>query len=790
MAERLWYSPSGSEFVSRERLLTHGFRILVCALALAAVAAGGDPLVENQAFDGAKVTIRFQFWGGPDDLALFTEIAEAFVKAHPGIRVRLSILPWGQYWAKLQTQAAGGIAPDVIRLYSGAAGEWFDRGALLDLGPYAKRDGLDLGAYFPVALEACRWQGRLFSLPSDLPIRILIYNKDLFDRAGLSGEYPDPVKPMTWKRLVELGRKLTIRRGGRVVQFGLALGPQADVILIHQAGGRLVNRPVDPTRATADTPEVVAGLRFYFDLQYTYRIAPDVSAQQEMGFGGGEAPLLSGRVALGFAGPWKLAEYGRSGMRLGLAPLFRGKERAQISTPNSNGVYSGSAHPEEAWAFCRFIASRAGQEIVARHGGGVPALRSVAASPAFTRPRFGFRNFQAFAADLEYAEPFVMFPTKSMVDALDRVTGDLRREPEVTPTVAAARLQRLITKAIDGLKRKPVPFNSRVTFPLLIALAMAAVLAWVVWSARRMARTRRLDGGSASSLAAYLFLAPWLFGLIIFNLGPILAAVVLSFCDWDMIRAPEWVGMANYVDLFTDDKTFLAALKVTGLYVLFSVPIVVLGGLATAMLLNRPWRLARPMRSLVYLPSLFSGVAITLLWKVMYNPRVGVINYFIELGGGQGPNWLDDKGWVLPALVLMNILWVGGNMVIFHAALQGVPQSLYDAARVDGAGAWARFRHVTLPAITPAILFTTIIGVITSCQAFTQAFMLRSQRSDVGGPNDASMLYVLYIYKKAFMQYRMGYASALAVILFFLIFALTWLQLRASRRWVYYETDS
>ena len=770
--------------------MRHGLSILLCVAALAAVAVAGDPVVENRGHGGAKVTIRFQFWGGPDDLALFTEIAEAFVEKHPGVRVRLSILPWGQYWAKLQTQAAGGIAPDVIRLYSGAAGEWFDRGTLLDLGPYVKRDGLDLDAFFPVALEACRWKGRLYSLPSDLPVRILIYNKDLFDRAGLSGAYPDPVEPMTWKRLVELGRKLTIRRGGRVVQFGLALGPQADVILVHQAGGRLVNRPVDPTRAMADTPEVVAGLKFYYDLQCRYRVAPDVSAQQSMGFGGGEAPLLSGRVAMGFVGPWKLAEYGRGGMRLGLAPLFRGKRRAQISTPNSNGVYSGSAHPEEAWAFCKFVASRPGQEIVARHGGGVPAMRNVAASSAFTRPRFGFRNFQAFAADLEYAEPFVMFPTKAVVDAIDRVTGDLRREPEVTPTVAARQLQRLITKAIDGLKPKPVPFASRVILPLLVAAALAAVLAWVVWSARRVGRMRRLDGGGASNLAAYLFLAPWLFGLIVFNLGPILAALVLSFCKWDMIRAPAWVGMANYVDLFTDDETFLAALKVTGLYVLFSVPIVVLGGLATAMLLNRPWRLAGPMRALVYLPSLFSGVAITLLWKVMYNPDVGVINYFIRFVGGEGPNWLDGREWVLPALVIMNVLWVGGNMVIFHAALQGVPQSLYDAAKVDGASAWARFRHVTLPAITPAILFTTIIGVITSCQAFTQAFMLRSQRSDVGGPNDASMLYVLYIYKKAFMQYRMGYASALAVILFFIIFGLTWLQLRASRRWVYYEGES
>jgi multiple sugar transport system permease protein len=260
-----------------------------------------------------------------------------------------------------------------------------------------------------------------------------------------------------------------------------------------------------------------------------------------------------------------------------------------------------------------------------------------------------------------------------------------------------------------------------------------------------------------------------------------------------MIRTPRWIGMANYVDVVTGDPTFLAALRVTGLYVLFSVPIVVVGGLVTALLLDRPWKLAGPMRALVYMPSLFSGVAITLLWKLMYKPRGGVINYFIAGlwpdPSCPGPNWLEDPAWVLPALVRMNTLWVGGNMIIFHAALRGVPETLYDAAKVDGAGAWGRFVHVTLPSITPALLFTSIIGVIMSCQAFTQAFMLRSQRSDVGGPNDASMLFVLYIYKKAFMEYRMGYACSLALILFLIIFALTWLQLKAARRWVYYEAE-
>jgi len=763
---------------------------LACVVVAAALAAAADPLVAHPSFASGGATIRFQFWGGSEEMEQFARIAQAFVERHPQVRVRLSALPWGQYWAKLQTQAAGGIAPDVFRLYSGAAAEWYDRGVLLDLEPLARRDGLDLSGFYPVALEACRWKGRLRALPSDLPIRVLIYNKDLFDRAGLSGEYPDPLRPMTWDRLVELGRKLTISRNGQVVQFGLSLAPQADMILIHQAGGRLTDRSVDPTRAEAGAPEVEAGLRFYHDLQYRFRIAPDVGAQQEMGFGGGETPLLSGRVAMGMAGPWTLKTYAASGMRLGLAPLFQGAQRAQISTPNAHGVYAGSRHQEAAWAFVKFVAGVEGQRLVARLGVGVPALRGVAQSPDFAESAPGFANLRAFSDDLDFAEPLLMFPTPEILQGLDRVTGDLRLKPEMTPARAAAELQRIITRAIADQKPRQVPFHARVTFPALVVVFAVGVFAWVVWTARRLARVRRQSAGRPAGGVAWLFLAPWLFGLVFFNLLPMAASLGLSFCEWDMIGAPRWVGMANYVRIFTDDPTFLAALRVTGLYVLFSAPIMVVGGLATAVLLDRPWPLANALRGVVYLPTVCSGVAITLLWKWMFNPRAGVINYFIQSAGGRGPDWLNDPAWVLPALVLMNVLWVGGNTVIFHAALQGVPAALLDAARVDGAGAWARWRHVTLPYLSPAILFTTLIGVITSCQAFAQAFMLRSQRTDAGGPSDSSMLYVLYVYRKAFMEYRMGYACALAAILFLAIFALTWLQLRAARGRVYYESET
>jgi len=775
--------------------------LLVSGCADKAARPKHEALIENEQVPGRKTTIKFAFWGSPEtELVQFANIARAFVKARPRIRVRLIVLPWGQYWTKLRTQAAGNIAPDVVRLYSGAAGAWFDREILLDLGPLAPRDGVNLGDYFKVAMDACTWKGKLYSLPSDVPVRVLMYNKDLFDKAGLSGRYPSDKKPLTWEELVALAERLTIERNGRIVQYGLALGPQADMILIHQAGGRLVDRPVAPTRCTANTPEVTRGLRFYYDLQFTHKVAPDVSKQQKSGFGEMEFPLLSRRVAMGFAGPWTFKRYAQSGMRLGLAPMFTGPKRAQICTPNSNGVYAGSLHPEEAWAFVRFLSGPEGQRLVARQGMGVPALRALARSTDFYENEYGFRNLHVYCDDLEYAQPMIMSPTEELLQVFDKVMGDMRREPDVTPAVAAREIETAMNRVFERLKPRRASLASRAIWPILIGVSLLLGIGGVVLASRRSAVLRAATAGRPSNLAGYLFISPWIFGLICFNLGPILTAVVLSFTSWDLIRSPTWVGVANFKEIFAVDETFRHSLGVTAIYVVCSVPILVLGGLASAMLLARARRLSGVFRTILYLPSMFSGVAMTLLWMWMYNPKVGVINYLLSLVGVAGPDWLDGKVqsavggaifgyWVLPALIFMNALWIGGNMIIFSAALQGIPRSLYDAAAVDGAGAWSRFRHVTLPMLSPAILFTTVVGTITSFQAFTQAFMIRGSRGDLGGPGDASMLYVLYTYIKAFMHYRMGYACALALILFAVIFALTFLQIRLSRRWVFYQAE-
>lgn len=746
--------------------------------------APGQTIVENPIGPARKVTIEFSFWGGDTEMADFHALAERFVQEHPEIRVRLSNLPWGQYWTKLRTKVAAGIAPDVIRLYSGEAAQWFERGVLENLGPYVEHDGIDLGEYFDVAIEACRWEGKLYSLPSDVPVRILIYNKTLFDRARLP--YPDPREPMTWEELLETAQRLTIVRDGRTVQYGLALGPQAEFIFVGQAGGSFVEPLVNPQRATSDDAAVIDGLKFFHDLQFTWKVAPDRETQQAAGFGTGEAPLLGGNVAMGMAGPWTFRTYSQTDLRLGLAPLWRGTHRYQICTPNSNGVYSNSPHKEQAWQFVKFLASQEGQRIIGRRGVGIPSLKRIARSPAFLENEYGFTNLEAYGDDLEYARPLVMAPTGEVLQKIAKILSHYRLGIVDAPG-AAAELQSELTQAIAAQSPRPPGLWVGVILPVLL-LAIILTLAVLLYRGSRRLAPRLAETGRQRNLLGYLFIAPWLIGLVVFNLGPILAAVLLGFTHWDMVLPPRWVGLGNYVEM-GKDVTFWKSILVTVLYAVPSVIIAVGGGLGVALLLHQKVRGRGAFRTLFYLPSLFSGVAFTLLWVWMYNPRLGVINYLLGRIGLEGPNWLDSPRWVLPALILMNVLWIGGNMLIFLVALEGVPQSLYDAATVDGAGRLRRFRHVTLPMLSPAILFTCIIGTIGAFQVFTEAFMIKPPGGDLGGPADWSMFYVLHVYIRAFIHLRMGYACALALILFALIFALTYLQLQASRRWVYYEAE-
>jgi len=284
-------------------------------------------------------------------------------------------------------------------------------------------------------------------------------------------------------------------------------------------------------------------------------------------------------------------------------------------------------------------------------------------------------------------------------------------------------------------------------------------------------------------LAGYLFISPWLVGFVVFTLGPFLASLFLSFTQYSMVSSPVWIGLDNYVKLFTDDAYFIKTLFNTFYYVIFHVPGVQVISLILALLLAQDLRGISIYRTLFYLPTVTTGVATAILWQWIFNTRFGVINLALARLGIQGPGWLSTTEWAMPALIIMSLWGVGGPMIIYLAGINNVPQSLYEAAEIDGAGPWRRFFSITLPLITSSIFYNVVTGIIGSFQVFTQAYVITD-----GGPADATLFYVLYLYRTAFENLQMGYASALAWVLFLIILFFTFIQLSMARHWVYYES--
>jgi len=283
----------------------------------------------------------------------------------------------------------------------------------------------------------------------------------------------------------------------------------------------------------------------------------------------------------------------------------------------------------------------------------------------------------------------------------------------------------------------------------------------------------------------YLIVGFWLLGFLIWTAGPMLYSLFLSLTRFDGFHSPRFVGLENYLAL-PRERIFWQSLKVTGYYTLLSVPLGIAFALFIALLLNQELPGLSVWRTVYYLPSVLSGVAVALLWQWIYQPSFGIINATLwSLFRIKGPQWLFDTDWVIPALVLMNVWGSGGSMLLYLGALQGIPTHLYEAAQLDGAGIVRKFVHITIPMITPVIFFNLVMRIIGSFQVFTAAFVMTNK----GGPNYASYFFVLYIYQQGFELFRMGYASALAWVLFIIISVFTLLAFKSSALWVYYESE-
>jgi multiple sugar transport system permease protein len=287
--------------------------------------------------------------------------------------------------------------------------------------------------------------------------------------------------------------------------------------------------------------------------------------------------------------------------------------------------------------------------------------------------------------------------------------------------------------------------------------------------------------------AAYLFLLPYLIGLVFLVIGPIIATFFISLTNWNLISEPSFVGLANYKKMFVDDPEFWQSVRVTLTYTILAVPAHLIVGLAVSLLLNRDVKGIGIFRTIFFLPSVLSSVAVAVLWLMLLNPDMGAVNTFLRaIGIADPPGWLNSRDWAVPAVVLISLWSISVDVIIYLAGLKNIPAILYEAAIIDGAGTWTRFRHITLPLLSPTLFFTLITGLIYSFQVFDIAYILGGRS---GGRGKSLLFYLINLWNEGFRNQRFGYASALAWVLIVGAGIVIWLTFQIGNRYVYYENE-
>lgn len=292
---------------------------------------------------------------------------------------------------------------------------------------------------------------------------------------------------------------------------------------------------------------------------------------------------------------------------------------------------------------------------------------------------------------------------------------------------------------------------------------------------------------SEETRAGWIAISPWVIGFLIFTLGPLIASLYFSFTNYNVLQPARWVGLDNYRILLTDDPLLPKALRNTLVYAALYVPLHVITALGVALLLNEARQMRGFFRTIFYLPSITPAVATAYLWIWILNPNAGLVNRTLRALSLPAPAWTVDPFWTKPTIVISQLWLLGGAMIIFLAGLKGIPTDLYEAAKLDGAGAWRRFRDVTLPMLSGVTFFVATISTISSLNVFTQGYVMFDKN---GGPENSALFVVMYLFKRGFEYFQMGYASAIAWLLFLVIVAITVVQFRLSKRWVYYEAGN
>ncbi|MEM1165563.1 MAG: extracellular solute-binding protein [Planctomycetota bacterium] len=739
--------------------------------------------------DGAlTTTLRVLHWGDSAERRIVAQLIEAFEADHPGIRVQQ--IHTNDFDSKLKTMLASGEPPDLFYLRADDVAQF----AALKLVLPVPDGSLALDDYYPVLLDAFRFDGSnigkgpLYGIAKDFSTFVMYVNVNLFEAAGIAVPYDG----WTWAEYEDAVRHVTnhARSTGDERYWGGALQTwhEALRVIVWSFGGSFFSAAGFSDIALNEPPAIEA-LEMIRRLRLVDRVVYNAS-----GLGQSEEELFfAGRIGvIGPIGRWKVPDW-RSvdDFEWDIVPVpHAGTPVTGIAT-NAWAVARDTEHPDAAFQLLAFLTGEPGQRLTAELGLAIPSMRPVAESEVFLAPGQMPRHSKTFLELVEVARLGTMPPEQEFRRILEQETSDtlrLGQKPVLDALVAIRdRWEAELASPLKQLEYPPAPWG-----PIVVTVALGLGLAVTVcWAVIRRERLGRL--GRREERTGWLFISPWVIGFLAFVLGPMIASLILSFTRWTAMAplgAAEWVGLDNYRYLFSHDPTFGQSVWITVYYVVLMVPIGQVAALAVALLMNSTVRGITFFRTVYFVPSVVTGVALTTLWLWIFNTDRGLLNAAIApvagVFGFKPPDWFGaDAGvFAVPALVIMSLWGVGAGMVVYLAGLKGIPPSLYEAARIDGAGPMHQVFRITLPMLSPLIFFNLVMGIIGSFQVFTPAYVItRSQ----GTQRDDLLFYVLNLYEQAFEFHNMGYASAMAWVLFLALLVVTLVVVRTSRSWVYYE---
>lgn len=744
---------------------------------------------------------------------------------------------------------AGGMPPDVIRFDRYAVTEWAARGAFLDLTEFIERDRASgrPDAILPENYFDSCWDevvyrdpvtGKtgVYGIPEKVDNRALFYNKDLLKRAGYVDENGEARPPKTWEELEEMAVKLTERdEKGAIKRLGFAPNYGNSWLYLYgwMNGGQFMSD--DGKRCTLNDARVVEALAWMRKVYDSLGGASAVRAFESTLQWGDLDAFITGKVAMKIDGFWQItdtvAQFGRH-VNWGIArpPIPRWQLEAGSKTSTwvsgwCHAIPTTAKNKEGAWELIRYLASRRCAEIIAES----TRLNLAAQGRVFVPTQNANKKinewlFDKYVINNPAMDPKVAAAVQVFNDLLEgqpyrpvTPVGQLLWNQHIsatdnaifhklTPKEALDRATMIVQRDLDRVLSPPrgQPVNWRFFFWLYGLLLVGAAVAVYYWdtSARmreRMGRILRPFGGAGLAKrgggleglqssyfrsqwkGGWLCALPWIIGFVVFTGGPILFSIIISFCQFDILNPARFIGWDNYRWAFTKDALFWKSLWNT-LYMMIGIPLGMGLSLGIALLLNLKVRGVAVWRTLFYLPSIVPAVASSILWIWIFNPASGLLNNVLASIGITGPNWLQDENTSKPALILMGLWGAGGGMIIWLAGLKGISETYYEAASLDGAGTWQKFLFVTLPLLTPYIFFNLVMGLIGTFQIFTQAYIMTQ-----GGPVDSTLFYAYHLFNNAFRYLQMGYAAAMAWVLFVIVFGLTVVQLKLQKRWVHYE---